>query len=61
VTWLRYGLGAQTVGVQHHLAICARARPRADPESPSMSTLILLLCLVIALYLLAAVWWPEKF
>lgn len=30
------------------------------PEGP-MATLILLLSLVIALYLLAAVWWPEKF
>jgi len=26
-----------------------------------MTTVLLLLCFVLALYLLAAVWWPEKF
>ncbi len=31
-----------------------------SPEGP-MATVILLLSLVLALYLLAAVWWPEKF
>lgn len=30
------------------------------PEGP-MAAVILLLSLALALYLLAAVWWPEKF